>query len=1170
MPSLLRLRRWVLMLGLPVLLGCWWIFAVAAEPSPWHVVQVPQAWSRAPKGPYARAIFTHWFRCAVEVPKAWKGRKLSLFVEGVDDAREVYFNGRLIGRLGSFPPRYRSGLGKSGRFEIPPQAVRFGQVNWVALRVHHREGRLGFNVAAPVLFAPPEAIRLEGPWQARMGDDPNWATGDEPPQQVLYRKAISAEVAERTLKKLADEDGPLPVAETLRRMKTPDDLVVEACLSEPLVGQPLCVKFDARGRLWVMEYRQYPNPAGLKPVSRDKHLRTVYDRVPPPPPRRTPGRDRISIHEDTDGDGRYDRHSVFLDNLNIATAFEFGRDGLWVLNPPYLLFYPDRNHDDRPDGPPEVHLEGFGLEDTHSVVNSLTWGPDGWLYAAQGSTVSGDVRRPGSKQKPVHSMGQLIWRYHPEKRIYEIFAEGGGNAFGLEIDAKGRIFSGHNGGNTRGFHYIQGGYYQKGFGKHGSLSNPYAFGYFGYMPHGNVPRFTHDFVIYESVELPARYHGRLFAVAPLQSRVYISRRIPQGSTFRTVDEGLAFQCGDTWVRPVEAALGPDGAVYICDFYEQRIDHASHFQGRVTPESGRVYRIRARGPWKQPPRFDLSRAASEELLRYLEHPNRWFRRRALQQLAYRQPRELLDRLRKALPGATGQTALEYLWAVHLLGGLDEPLVAACLKHADPYVRLWAVRLACDDSQVGDALARQLAQLAAVEKNVEVRNQLACSARRLPPRQALPVAEALLRHDEDVQDPYQGLTLWWLVERQVSRDPEAVLGWLGEHPSLWKRPLVQRFLTQRLMRRFAQPGTRRDLLRAARLLRMAPDRTTARAMMQGFEEAFQGRSLAGLPDELLEAIAAAGGLSLQLRIRRREPEAIREALRLVQEPKTPTKRAVALLEILGEVHPPQAKDALLQLALEHPDMPRRVAALAALQGYADARIASALVARLKSMPEQVRSAAFSLLADRAAWTDQVLQAVKAGRLDKSLVPQRFLRRALLHRKENITRLVESIWGKLQGATTQAMYRQIARLKQVIEAADGNPYAGKELFAQHCGKCHRLFGEGGQIGPDLTAFQRTDLDRMLLNVVNPSAEIREGYENYLIITADGRTLTGFIEDKDEQLVVLKDAEGRRHLVPREEIEEMAQLPQSVMPQGLLDPLSDQQIRDLFAYLRASQPLP
>src|SRR5262249_41730498 len=211
-----------------------------------------------------------------------------------------------------------------------------------------------------------------------------------------------------------------------------------------------------------------------------------------------------------------------------------GRGGVWILNPPYLLFYPDRNNDDIPDGDPEVHLEGFGLEDTHSVTSNLSWGPDGWLYATQGSTVGARVKRPGLDKTPIATtMGQLVWRYHPETRRYEIFAEGGGNAFGLEFDEKGRVYSGHNGGNTRGFHYVQGGYYQKGFSKHGPISNPYAFGYFAHMTHPSVPRFSHAFVKYESGALGANHQGKLFAVTPLQGYVVESDIFPQGSSFQT-------------------------------------------------------------------------------------------------------------------------------------------------------------------------------------------------------------------------------------------------------------------------------------------------------------------------------------------------------------------------------------------------------------------------------------------------------------------------------------------------------------------------------------------------------------------------------------------------------------------------------------------------------------
>ena len=297
-------------------------------------------------------------------------------------------------------------------------------------------------------------------------------------------------------------------------------------MQDPLIANPLYISFDERGRMWLVEYRQYPWPAGLKLISRDNVWRNVYDPpfAPPPPHDKDSkfrGKDRISIHEDTDGDGTFDSHKIFVDGLNLATAALKGRDGVFVMNPPYLLFYKDANQDDIPDNErPEVLLSGFGIEDSHSIANSLRWGPDGWIYGTQGSTVTASVVRyqpdgkPFPDEKPVHSTGQNIFRYHPKTRKYEVFAEGGGNAFGIEFDSAGRVFSGHNGGNTRGFHYVQGGYYLKNFGKHGALSNPFAFHYFQSMSHEKVSRFTHTFEIYEAEQLPKRYHNRLFAVSP--------------------------------------------------------------------------------------------------------------------------------------------------------------------------------------------------------------------------------------------------------------------------------------------------------------------------------------------------------------------------------------------------------------------------------------------------------------------------------------------------------------------------------------------------------------------------------------------------------------------------------------------------------------------------------
>ncbi|MEI6873142.1 MAG: hypothetical protein WCL08_12750, partial [Verrucomicrobiota bacterium] len=215
---------------------------------------------------------------------------------------------------------------------------------------------------------------------------------------------------------LNDDSKPLTPEETVKHFKLADGLEMQLIASEPAISQPLNLNFDARGRLWVVQFLQYPFPAGLKILKYDDYLRAVFDKVPEPPPHGVNGLDKITILEDKNGDGIYETQKDFVTGLNIATSVLPGHDGVWVLNPPYLLFYPDKNHDDVPDGGPEVRLSGFGLEDTHATANSLTWGPDGWLYGAQGSTTTSTVNG-------IHFLGQAIWRYHPESRDFEIFAE---------------------------------------------------------------------------------------------------------------------------------------------------------------------------------------------------------------------------------------------------------------------------------------------------------------------------------------------------------------------------------------------------------------------------------------------------------------------------------------------------------------------------------------------------------------------------------------------------------------------------------------------------------------------------------------------------------------------------------------------------------------------------
>jgi len=993
------------------------------------------------------------------------------------------------------------------------------------------------------------------------------------------RKADRPNTPPRNLPNEAPEGSkPLSPEESLQKFQVAEDLEVVQVLAEPIVAQPVFLNFDERGRMWVVEYRQYPEPAGLKVVSHDSFWRAVYDRVPPPPPHHFKGRDRITIHEDTKGNGVYHKHTTFVDELNIVTAVERGRGGVWVLNPPYLLFYPDVNGDDIPDGDPVVHLSGFGLEDTHSVANSLRWGPDGWLYAAQGSTVTGHMMRPGLDAEPfLHTMGQLIWRYHPETRRFEVFAEGGGNAFGVELDGKGRIFSGHNGGDTRGFHYVQGGYLQKGFEKHGPLSNPFAFGYFPMMPNNNAPRFTHNFIIYEGGALPERYLGKLFGVEPLQGRIIWSEITPDQSSFKTKDLGHVVTSEDRWFRPVDIKVGPDGAIYICDWYDQQVNHVHNQEGKIDSSNGRIYRLKRKAAKPGRP-FDLNKLSSSQLVELLAHTNKWFRQTALRLLADRRDQTIIPQLTQAL-SRTGQISLEALWAINLTGamksqpsdrrGLTEAMALTALGHSDPQVRLWTVRLLCDENKVSPAIAQRLIRLAESEVNLEARNQLACSARRLPASDCLPIIRNLLEHDEDATDNRMPLLLWWAIEAKAESARAEVLK-LFESSPLWNRPLVQQHILERLMRRFAQAGTRKDLLTCARLFELAPSAEHSKVLMAGFEAAFKGRPMTGLPDELIKAMTRYGSTSIAMRLRQGDTDAIEQALKAVIEDHSKAGQRLQYIEILGELKVPASVPVLLQV-IESTNNNSQLckAALGALQGFDDPRIGRRVVALYGSFNKESLAAAQTLLASRVSWSWELARAVQAGQIKPDSVPLNVVRKIKAFKDDALVRLAEKLWSNTGIPTTAEMERQMARLAKVLRNGPANPYNGRVLFNNTCASCHTLFGSGGQIGPDLTAYQRNDTRNLLLQIINPSAQIREGYENFTIETTDGRSLTGFVTDKDNQIVVLRGLDGQNMAIARTEIAEMKASGLSLMPEGLLDSLTDKQVRDLFAYLRSSQPL-
>lgn len=1133
------------------------------------------------------------------------GESAVINIRGLSGAHEVFINGKKIGGGGRFPPEFEDGRSGNHRHKIPSGRLVAGQWNEICIRVYNAEGRGGFLSEAPFVMNYFWECVLEGTWEFRQGD----ATHEQATAGALETKPKNSAFEDfyesnRVLgeaEQLVHGDKLAPEA-SLSKMLAADGLLVELMLAEPLIAQPTHFSFDSRGRLWVSQYRQYPYPAGLKMLSRDRYYRSHYDKQPPAPPAHDRGRDVISIHEDTNGDGFYDEHKVFQDGLNMANAAIRGRGGVWVMHTPYLLFYPDEDFDDVPDGPPVVHLRGFGMEDSHSVANGLVWGMDGWLYGAQGSTTSCHVTRPGldSPDAPgVYFQGCMVWRYHSETRRFEIFAEGGGNNFGLEVDSGGRLFTGNNGGKTRGWHYIQGGMHlMQGTtpNKFGPVRNPFAFGELPMMAsEQEIPRFTHFATLVESTAIPEEYHGSFFSVEPLHNFVIASQRLEDGATFKTRDIGKALTSDDFAFRPVYIGNAPDGSILIADFYEHYIAHGQHYQSQIDPTTGRIFRLRGQQESLESD-VNLYVKSTDQLVALLSHANRWHRHTAVRLLGERQDPASMSPLRELIGRGQPLESLAALWALYQAFGLDEKTALVALQHSDPRVRYWAVRFACDDigfankrTTVGlvDSLGElkdgptrlspkflsALVQRAAQEDNAEVRSQLAGSARRLPADQALPLVNVLLAHDEDIDDPYIPLMCWWVLETNLDRARESVMNLLRDR-EFRSRSMVRRHVLLRIMRGLAQKGKNRDFLQCAELLMLADDEEQVDQLLAGFEQAFAGRQMTGLPERLARVLVENGRSSLELLVRLGDTRAIDTAIELLQDAEASLHERIAVTRVLGEVKPAAGLQSLLAVALAAKDSRLQRAAITATSAFARPEIGQQLLASFADLPEDVRPAFFDLMLSRVEWTRQLVDAISTDQrgnhaMTPDVIPEEL---AQLLRSYDDKDIAETARKKLGGDVRldrKVVSARIQKIRDALADGTGNPYAGEATFLERCAACHKLFHKGGHVGPDLTPYQRGNLETLLNSIVEPSAEIREGFEYLKLLTSDGRIITGFATDQDSQIMTLRQKSGEEVRVERDDIEEIAPVGRSLMPDGLLLDLTNQQLRDFFAYLRISQPI-
>lgn len=554
----------------------------------------------------------------------------------------------------------------------------------------------------------------------------------------------------------------VPAPDAAKNMKLPPGFTTQVVASEPDVVQPIAYTIDDRGRLWVVECTNYP--------------------VCPGEPK-----DKILIFEDTDGDGRADKRTVFYDKMTFASGIAVGFGGVYVGAPPNLLFIPDKNGDDIPDGEPEKLLDGWGWEDTHETLNNFIWGPDGWLYGTQGVFTNSKVGAPGTPANQRTGVNAGVWRFHPQKKEFELYAEGASNQWGVDWNDHGQGFF-EACVIPHMWQCIQGGRYQRQAGTH--------FNAHTYEDLKTIADFEYEkraycgAMVYLGGQWPAEYRNTFFFHDIHMNKMRNEGLERVGSGYRATRRPDFVVSPDPWFRGLSPQYGPDGSVFVNDWYDKV---PCHQQKDFTDRSnGRLYKIVYQGAKHTP--VDLQKATDAELVQMQLHANDWFVRHARRILQERGPKpEVHAALAKILAENADETRqLRALWALHATKGLDEALALKTLAAKDEYVRAWVIQLASEDKAPSAPLLSEFARLAKEDPSPVVRMYLASALQRIAIPQRWPILTALAAHAEDANDHNIPLLLWYAAEPAVAAD--IVKG--SELLVSCRIPKVQEFISRRI--------------------------------------------------------------------------------------------------------------------------------------------------------------------------------------------------------------------------------------------------------------------------------------------------------------------------------------------------------------------------------------
>lgn len=949
---------------------------------------------------------------------------------------------------------------------------------------------------------------------------------------------------------------PLPPAEAFTRLRPTTGFQVTLAAAEPDVRQPIAIAFDDRGRLWVAESYSY---AGSKFT--DEPV------------------DRILILEDADGDGVFEQRRVFRDGLRRLTGLAWGFGGIWVTTAPHLAFIPDRNGDDVPDGEPVVHVDGWTTKAEHNTVNGLTWGPDGWLYGRHGIKEPSRPGLPGTPpaQRTEFSCG--LWRYHPTRAVFEIVADGTINPWGLDFDERGQMFMSTSVLDHL-WHVVPGVSLTRWENRDLPLTpHTYELGsHINDHSHRSLapgdPGGGHshvDAMIYLGDRWPAEYRGSVFLANLMGRRINRDRleRVAPGGPFTARHAPDFLMVDDPWFRAVSLEYGPDGDVVMTDWSD---NGECHDRDGVHRQSGRIYKLSWGAPRQVSVRLD--RATTAELVELQWHRNDWHVRHARRLLQERAAAgeamaAVHEQLRRRYAGnSSPEATLRALWALHATGGAPQSWLLAQLSHPEEDVRHWIVRLLTDAGPVSPEVARALVARAGQEDSWLARLALASALRKLPPAERASAGLALAGRSKANEDPNLTRLLWSGWEPSVVGQSAEALALAGRTDNARLRQWVARRVAEAAG---ANPGLVDAVLQA---IASARDPAAATDLMRGCAAglprilsphagASRLRAAYGHPDVDHRRAAVALGAAL------REPEALAEMRARALDRAAPAEERNQAAASLAALQPEGWVDAMLELLARNELVPAAARALAAAE---DPRIAPALLAGFPRWDASGRAAAVDALVSRPSGISALLDALEAEKVPRTAISAAQARQANRAATPELKQRWDARWGRITAPRAEAA-PQITRLRAILKDVDfiraADLTKGRQAYEMSCATCHRLFGQGGTIGPDLTGSGRKDLDYLLLNILDPAAVIAADYRLASATLADQRVVVGSVVSENADAVVLQ-TEAGPVTVKRTDLKSLERMDASLMPAGLIDNLSIEEVRDLFAYLMSDGEKP